>query len=71
MRAFALWPVVDSYGLLYLTVPVFWWLVFCVFVFFVVCLALSGGVCVFWPLLEELYLVETVTHCVIALKHDP
>ena len=42
-------------------------------VFCVLCvLALSGGVCVvcfvFWPLLEELYLVENVTHCVFALK---
>ena len=41
--------------------------------FCVLCvLALSGGVCVlcfvFWPLLEELYLVENVTHCVFALK---
>ena len=49
--------------------PVFW---LC-FVFCVLCvLALSGGVCVlcfvFWPLLEELYLVENVTHCVFALK---
>ena len=42
--------------------------VFCVSVFW----PLSGEVCVlcfvFWPLLEELYLVENVTHCVFALK---
>ena len=41
--------------------------------FCVLCvLALLGEVCVlcfvFWPLLEELYLVENVTHCVFALK---